>query len=80
MPQGTMELIEYIVENLVDHPDDVRINEIQGSEENIVEIRVNEEDVGKVIGKNGSVAKALRTLMTAVGAKKQTNYTLEIID
>jgi hypothetical protein len=75
-----MELIEYIVENLVDHPDDVRINEIQGSEENIVEIRVNEEDVGKVIGKNGSVAKALRTLMTAVGAKKQTNYTLEIID
>lgn len=80
MPQGTMELIEYIVENLVEYPDDVRINEIQGSEENIVEVRVNEEDVGKVIGKNGSVAKALRTLMTAVGAKKQINYTLEIID
>ncbi len=75
-----MELMEYIVENLVDEPDQVRISEIPGNEETIIEIRVADPDVGKVIGKNGSVARALRTLLSAVGAKTDRNYILEIID
>ncbi len=75
-----MELLEYIIENLVEHPEEVSITEIPGAEEHIVEVRVDDEDVGKVIGKNGSVAKALRTLLTAVGAKKDITYSLEIID
>lgn len=75
-----VELLEYIVENLVEFPEQVKISEISGTEENIIEIRVAESDVGKVIGKSGSVAKALRTLLTAVASNNNTNYTLEIID
>lgn len=75
-----MELLEYIIENLVDHPDEARVSDFEGNEERVVEVRVHDEDVGKVIGKNGSVAKALRTLTTAVGQKHDMNYRLEIID
>ena len=74
-------LIEYVVQSLVENPDQVRISEIQGSEETVIELRVADSDVGKVIGKNGSVARALRTLITAVGAKGDGgHFTLEIID
>ncbi len=75
-----MELLEYIIENLVDHPDEVHIQEIPGEEEHIVEVRVADSDVGKVIGKNGSVAKALRTILAAVGSHRDTTYILEIVD
>lgn len=75
-----MELLEYIIENLVDYPEEVKIQEIPGSEESVVEVRVDERDVGKIIGKNGSVAKALRTLLSATGNKVDKNYILEIID
>jgi len=74
------ELIEYIVENLVEHPESIRMEEIPGNEEIVVELRVADTDVGKIIGKNGSVARALRTLIMAAGSRQKKNYTLEIID
>ncbi|MCB1307450.1 MAG: KH domain-containing protein [Leptospiraceae bacterium] len=75
-----VQLVEYIVGSLVSHPDEVAVRTIDGNEETIIEIRVAESDVGKVIGKNGSVARALRTLVSAIGASQQKNYALEIID
>jgi len=77
---NSVAFIEYIVQSLVEHPKEVRIDCIPGKEEDIIELRVAEPDVGKVIGKNGSVARALRTLLMAVGSKEQNNYVLEIID
>ncbi len=74
------ELVEYIVHSLVEQPDQVQINAIPGTEETIIELRVAEDDVGKVIGKNGSVARALRTLLSALGSREDKNYSLEIID
>jgi hypothetical protein len=74
------ELVEYIVHSLVENPEEVQISTIPGTEETIVELRVAESDVGKVIGKNGSVARALRTLLSALGSRDNKNYSLEIID
>lgn len=73
-------LVEYVVRSLVENQDEVQINEILGSEESIIELRVAESDIGKVIGKHGSVARALRTLIQAVGAREERSYVLEIID
>lgn len=77
---GPDALLEYIIQSLVEYPDEVEITTIEGDEENIIELRVAESDVGKVIGKNGAVARALRTLMSALAAKDRKNYILEIID
>lgn len=77
---GPDALLEYIIQNLVEYPDEVEITTIEGDEENIIELRVAETDVGKVIGKNGTVARALRTLISALAAKDHKNYILEIID
>ncbi|MCE9500783.1 MAG: KH domain-containing protein [Leptospira sp.] len=73
-------LIKYVVSFLVDKPDDVSINEVPGDEEYVLELRVAPEDIGKVIGKNGRIAKSLRTLLSAASSKAGRNYTLEIID
>lgn len=73
-------MIRYIVSFLVDNPDEISINEIKGEEENIIELRVAPGDIGKVIGKNGRIAKSLRTLLSASSAKEGKNTVLEIID
>lgn len=75
-----VELLEYVVSSLVEYPDQVEIHTIPGSEETILELRVDEADIGKVIGKNGSVARALRTIVTALGQRDKQTYSLEIID
>jgi len=72
--------IEYLIKNLVNHPEYIKINRIDGTKETIIEIRVHQEDVGKVIGKNGSVVRALRTIVSAVGNREKKNYILEVID
>ncbi|MDH5657199.1 MAG: KH domain-containing protein [Spirochaetia bacterium] len=77
---SSVDLLEYVVENLVKDKDSVNISEIPGNEESILEIRVSEDDIGKIIGKNGSVARSLRTVVSAIGLKEEKNYTLEIID
>lgn len=74
------DFIELISKKLVEHPDDVQVRQIDREQEQVYELRVNPEDMGRVIGKNGSVAKAVRTLLAAAAAKKQVRATLEIVE
>jgi len=73
-------LLELIVKNLVDFPDDVGINEISGEQTFVFELRVNKEDLGKIIGKQGRTARAIRTLLSAAAVKDSKRVMLEIID
>ena len=74
------ELIEDIVRSLVDCPDDVQIKEVVGDHAHVLELRVAKEDLGKVIGKGGAHASAIRTLMAAASGKEKKRYILEIIE
>lgn len=74
------ELIEYIVKGLVDNPDKVEIKEVAGEKSIIYELRVGEGDLGKVIGKEGRTAKAIRTIITAAAMKQGKRAVLEIIE
>ena len=73
-------VLAYVVGELVDHPDDVRIEETEDEREVVLELTVHPEDLGKVIGKRGRTAKALRTLVRAAGSLDDENVTVEIID
>ncbi len=73
-------LVEYIVKALVDNPDQVEISVIEGKETLVLELKVAKEDIGKVIGKQGRNAKALRTILDAVSAKARKRSVLEIIE
>ena len=72
--------IEYIVKQLVDKPDEVQINEISGERTVVLELRVGDGDMGKVIGKRGQTANSLRTLLAAVAAKNGKRSVLEILE
>ncbi|MFQ5697420.1 MAG: KH domain-containing protein [Myxococcota bacterium] len=74
------DLVERIVCALVDQPDQVRITEIKGSHAHVIELKVAKEDLGKVIGKGGAHASALRTLLAAASGKENRRYILEIIE
>ncbi|MEO0254246.1 MAG: KH domain-containing protein [candidate division WOR-3 bacterium] len=74
------DLIEYIVKHLVDEPNAVEVKEVSGERAVIYELRVRPTDVGKIIGKGGRTAQALRTLVSAVGAKKGKRALLDIIE
>ncbi|MCK4232672.1 KH domain-containing protein [candidate division WOR-3 bacterium] len=74
------ELLEYVVKALVDNPDNVKIEEVSGEKTVIYELRVGEGDLGKVIGKEGRMAKAIRTILTAASMKKGKRAQLEIIE
>ncbi len=74
------QIIEDIVRALVDHPDEVQIKEVIGEHAHVLELRVAKEDLGKVIGKGGSHASAIRTLMAAASGKEKKRYILEIIE
>jgi predicted RNA-binding protein YlqC (UPF0109 family) len=74
------ELLEYIVKALVDNPDNVQIEEIAGEKTIIYELKVGEGDLGKVIGKEGRMAKAIRTILTASSMKHGKRAQLEIIE
>lgn len=73
-------LIEYIVKALVDNPDKVEIKELAGEKSIIYELRVGEGDLGKVIGKEGRTAKAIRTIITAAAMKQGKRTVIEIIE
>lgn len=73
------ELVEYLVKALVDKPEEVNIKETQGETVTILEIRVAPEDVGKVIGKEGRIANAIRTITKAAAAKERKKVTVEIL-
>ena len=74
------EFIENIVRALVDNPDDVRLTEVHGERTTVFELRVGDGDLGKVIGKKGQTAKAIRTLIGAVSAKQGKRAMLEILE
>jgi len=74
------ELVEYIVKALVDHPDKVVVKEIAGEKSIIYELRVGEGDFGKVIGKEGRTAKAIRTIITAAAMKHGKRTVIEIVE
>lgn len=74
------EIIETIIRNLVSEPDAISINEVQGEQSVVFEIKVAEKDMGKVIGREGKVAKAIRTIVKAVAAKEEKRVTVEFID
>ena len=74
------ELIMIIAQALVDEPELVSVNEVNGNNTSILELRVAKADIGKVIGKQGRTAGALRTLMSAVSAKTKKRTLLEIMD
>ena len=74
------ELISYITVNLVDHPEDVTIQKADRQGREIYQVRVNSEDLGKVIGKGGQTARAIRTLLTAISARTNQRFGLEILE
>ena len=74
------DLVETIVKAIVDYPNAVDVKEIQGERTSVIELRVAKEDVGKVIGKQGRIAEAMRVILGAAGAKVKRKIELEIID
>ena len=74
------ELVERIAKALVDRPEEVRIDEVVGENTIAIELRVAQEDLGKVIGKKGRTAVAIRTLLSAAGTKVGRRYVLEILE
>ena len=74
------ELIGFIAQQLVDYPDEVKVNLIESSNTSVFELRVAKEDVGKVIGRSGRTAQAIRHLLSAVSAKEKKRAILEILE
>jgi len=74
------DLVEYIAKALVDNPSGVAVNVIEGEKSTILELKVSETDIGKVIGKHGRIAKAIRTILSASATKKDKRVVLEILD
>lgn len=73
------ELVEYIARSLVDHPEEVKVNQINGEQSIILELQVAHEDMGKIIGKEGRIANAIRTLVKVAAAREGKRAVLEII-
>ena len=73
-------LIEYIAKSLVDSPDEVMVSEVQGERTSVIELKVAKEDLGKVIGKQGRTARAMRTILSAASTKIRKRSVLEIIE
>lgn len=73
------ELVELIAKALVDNPEEVKVNEIEGSQSIIIELRVAPDDMGKIIGKQGRIAKAIRTVVKAAAIKDNKRVVVEII-
>ncbi len=74
------ELVIYVARALVDDPDHVEVNMIEGEKSTILELRVSAADIGKVIGKHGRIAKAIRTILSAAATKTGKRVVLEILD
>jgi len=74
------ELLILIAKALVDNPDEVVVSEVGGEQTTILELRVAQEDLGKVIGKQGRTARAIRTILSAAGMKLRKRFHLEIIE
>ena len=74
------EIIELIAKALVDNPDKVAVTQIDGEQTTVLELRVAQEDLGKVIGKQGRTARSIRTILGAAGMKLRKRFVLEILE
>jgi uncharacterized protein len=74
------ELVIYIAKSLVDSPDKVEVREVAGEQTSVLELKVSPEDLGKIIGKQGKTAKAIRTILSAAAAKMRKRAVLEILE
>lgn len=74
------DLITYIAKALVDNPDEVKVTEVEGDQTAVLELKVAKEDLGKVIGKQGRTARAMRTILNAASAKVKKRTVLEIVE
>ena len=74
------ELVTYVAKSLVDNPDSVEITEVEGEHTSVLELRVAKEDLGKVIGKQGRTARAIRTILAAASSKAKKRTVLEILE
>ena len=77
---NTKDLIEYIAKELVDHPEQVKVSEIEGERTSVLELSVAKEDFGRVIGKQGRIVTAIRIILGAVSAKLKRHSVLEITE
>lgn len=73
------ELVEFIAKSLVDNPEAVNVKEVEGSQSIIIELKVAEEDMGQIIGKQGRIAKAIRTVVKAAAIKDNKRVVVEIV-
>jgi len=74
------DLVEYVIKALVDNPEQVALTETKGQQITILELKVAKEDMGKVIGKHGQTARAIRTILSAASGKLKTRTVLEILE
>ena len=74
------ELVEFVAKSLVDYPEKVKVTEIEGEKTSVIELQVAKEDLGKIIGKQGKTARALRTILAAASNKVNKRAVLEIIE
>ncbi len=74
------ELVKYIAKSLVDSPDEVSVNEVEGEQTSVIELRVAKGDLGKIIGKHGKTAQSIRTILSAASAKIGKRAVLEIVE
>lgn len=77
---GVSELVMMIVKRLVDNPDSVYVNEVDGEASKIIEVTVDPDDIGKVIGRQGRTADAIRTIVYAIAGKDKKRTVLQILD
>ena len=78
--ERVLELISFVLINLVDHPDDVTVDILRRDDRDVFRVKVHDEDLGKVIGKGGQTARALRVLLSAVSARTDQRIGLEIVE
>ena len=74
------EMVQFLAKSLVDHQDDVEVNEVVGQQTAVYELRVHKEDLGKLIGKGGRTARAIRTVLNAASVKGNKRIVLEILN
>ena len=74
------DLISYLAQALVDHPEQVNVTEVEGDQTTVLELKVAKEDIGKVIGKQGRTARSMRTILSAASAKIKKRTVLEIVE
>lgn len=77
---GLKELVEFMAKSLVDKPENVVVEELPGQQTTLLTLKVDKEDLGKVIGKQGKTAAAMRTIIRAAGTKLQKRYHLDILE